>query len=116
MKIETTKSYIASVNFHGSNFAKPEWTFSRTGDGSDLNLYSGAAIVCGDKGDFASQEWFVVVGSELVRVEDKDAAKDAFLFAATARCAANRQVVDALGAGAAKADSIVARELKGFLA
>lgn len=116
MKIETTKSYIASVNFHGANFTKPEWTFSRTGDATDLDLYSGACVVTGNKGDRDSKEWFIVVGSEIVKVEDEAAAIEAFMFAAKARCAANAAVADPLFKGAAAADAIVADQLKGFFA
>jgi len=115
MKIETTKTYIAAVNFHGANFTKPEWTFSRTGDGSDLDLYSGACVVTGNKGDRDSKEWFIVVGEELAQVEDEAAAIEAFMHAAKCRCAANAAVVDPLFKGAAEADAIVASDLKAFL-
>lgn len=83
MKIETTKSYIAAVNYHGASFARPEWTFSRTGDGSDLDLYPGACIVTGNKGDRDSKEWFIIGDDdELVKVKDEKAAREAFMVAA----------------------------------
>jgi hypothetical protein len=116
MKIETAKSYLASVNFHGANFTKPEWTFSRTGDATDLDLYSGACVVTGNKGDRDSKEWFLVVGTEIVQVEDQAAAMEAFMFAAKARCEANASAVAPLVKGAAEADALVAKKLKGFFA
>lgn len=118
MKIETTKSYIASVNFHGRSFVRPEWTFSRTGDGTDLDIYAGDAIVIGNKGDRASQEWFIVIGEELVKVEDQAAASDAFHFAATCVCKANevfgyKRIEDR---DWSEVNAYVSNELKGYLA
>jgi len=115
MNIQTTKNQIASVNFHGASFSDAEWEYSKTADGSDLDTYSGAAIVTANKGDFDSCEWFVVAGAELISVADCNAASEAFMFAAKIRCDANRAVANPLGAGAAEVDSIVAVAVKNFL-
>jgi hypothetical protein len=116
MKIETAKSYIASVNFHGASFANPEWTFSRTGDGTDLNTYPGSCIVTGNKGDRDSKEWFIVVGEELIKVEDEEAAIEAFMFAAKAECAANSQYKNISERDFLVVNAHVTQALKGFFA
>lgn len=109
MKINTTKR-IASINFHGSNFAEPEWIWSKS-HGSDLDLYSGAAVFLGDKGDKSSYEWCIVAGDKLINVGSKDELCAVFHCAAQYRCDANRMVSDPLGKDAEKVDAEVAQAI-----